>query len=697
MDLGARDMTRRDPVALTGVLVAAWTLGYPAVAWRMLSLGVIPHNNIATYAAGALSLIWFYVIAAVMRTVGQLRRTNLAPSVAPGIVWMASIIVSVLSWAWPASAAVRSSHTGHDVPAAATYVVQPGDTLWRIADTMYGDGRQWRVIAHANATAHEGTAAVHDPSLIRPGWRLVIPPLPPTASPGEVPEHNDHTMARRPSPSERTGTAPTTDVAAHEEKTPMDRTVADHAHAAASPTGRNHPGGESHPWWVSGAGGVPLALMAKRRRDFLTQSRHEGDQGDDQQVEADIYLLRHYDPELLASIDVMVDHRQCGFVVIDPAVLVVQQSTGHSSEPVVVVPLAHDDEAVLLAFARPGSSLPVGTHGAHVVASSVVALSTHVRVTVTTTDAETLRALALRDSFEDVIVFVGPRELLDPDVAARTVTIGPDTLEEGDEIHFENRLFTRVRRGPEPSHFVRDVVAPPVLRTSPATSSDIRVELLRDEPRVVGSGVVFDASLRRRCIELVAYLSVHHGHRITGERLRSRVLGYDGHDASVRTLSNTASAVRRALGRDEKDTRLRPVSSAGLYELADVGCDLRDFHELVDNARAADDATAESLLVDALTLVRGEPLATSLRGFEWFLAEGHCARLQRDGEWAALRCAHLARERGDWDLAFWAIERGRLLDPYSDLLTAALHRIPRLREFGGDGTGRTKDDTVRAR
>lgn len=61
----------------------------------------------------------------------------------------------------------------------ATYVVVPGDSLWRIASRLLGSGpsnRQidaaWRRIYAANATAIGS-----DPGLIHPGLNLTLPPL----------------------------------------------------------------------------------------------------------------------------------------------------------------------------------------------------------------------------------------------------------------------------------------------------------------------------------------------------------------------------------------------------------------------------------------------------------------------------------------------------------------------------------------
>ena len=93
-------------------------------------------------------------------------------------------------------------------------------------------------------------------------------------------------------------------------------------------------------------------------------------------------------------------------------------------------------------------------------------------------------------------------------------------------------------------------------------------------------------------------------------------------------------------------------------------------------------------------MVKGEPLASALRGFEWFLAEGFGARLSRDGEWAALALHHDALTNERFEMAFWALRQGLLIDPYSDVLLEASARVPRLREFGGDRRGLAQHEAV---
>jgi LysM repeat protein len=52
-------------------------------------------------------------------------------------------------------------------PAARTYTVESGDTLWAIAERFYGDGSKYQVIADASG--------ISNPDLIHPGQVLTIP------------------------------------------------------------------------------------------------------------------------------------------------------------------------------------------------------------------------------------------------------------------------------------------------------------------------------------------------------------------------------------------------------------------------------------------------------------------------------------------------------------------------------------------
>lgn len=48
------------------------------------------------------------------------------------------------------------------------HIVQKGDSLWKIAEKVYGDGNAWKLIAKANPE-------LKDPNKIVPGMELILP------------------------------------------------------------------------------------------------------------------------------------------------------------------------------------------------------------------------------------------------------------------------------------------------------------------------------------------------------------------------------------------------------------------------------------------------------------------------------------------------------------------------------------------
>lgn len=85
------------------------------------------------------------------------------------------------------------------VPAAdgsSVVVVKRGDTLWQLARTYLGSGEQWPQIYAANRDL------IKDPDHIDIGWRLVIPPTPPTATPPQP------TQPTQPQPTQPQPTQP---------------------------------------------------------------------------------------------------------------------------------------------------------------------------------------------------------------------------------------------------------------------------------------------------------------------------------------------------------------------------------------------------------------------------------------------------------------------------------------------------------
>jgi nucleoid-associated protein YgaU len=72
------------------------------------------------------------------------------------------------------------------------YTVQPGDTLWGIAQRLLGDGRRYKQIAEENYGRHQPDGGrLTDSHWVRPGWKLRLPAaIPPVHQPPGQPPHD---------------------------------------------------------------------------------------------------------------------------------------------------------------------------------------------------------------------------------------------------------------------------------------------------------------------------------------------------------------------------------------------------------------------------------------------------------------------------------------------------------------------------
>jgi LysM domain len=206
----------------------------------------------------------------------------------------------------------------------------------------------------------------------------------------------------------------------------------------------------------------------------------------------------------------------------------------------------------------------------------------------------------------------------------------------------------------------------------------VEVKLLTMSPRLEGLRDDLPPNRARRATELVAYLALHRPDVVTSDRLRTRVLGSSDADAASKTLFNTASAARRALGMDATGVPLLPSASrTGHYRISGaVTTDVEraaDLAEMGGTAKDPDEAMA--LLRASLDLIEGEPLANVLSGYTWWEAEGHGARIATVAVNAASTLAALAVDAELFDLGHWGLGKARLVDPYSEALSRAAMQV----------------------
>ncbi len=332
----------------------------------------------------------------------------------------------------------------------------------------------------------------------------------------------------------------------------------------------------------SSVGVMPLALMAKRRSDLMRQQQFNDE---DYDVEESIELLRSLNPPLLGQLRQMIGERRDGVLDV-PNTLDATLAPRECVDAYVACALAPSPYGTLISFAREGGALAIQpTWSSDDVVEAAVALH-HGKLVFADNEHELLRALATRTVRNTLVVYLGNRGDLDDELVACSITLTP------------YREQPRV----VPTSSWSSVAPPP-------RHGGVRVELLRAEPHVVGLVEPLTPTLRRRGIEMLAYLAMHRHEPITGERLRTRVLTHADVDASLRTLANTASVVRRSAGSDDEGPRLHAVTSSGLYVTHGITSDVELFTTLVARARQLANADAAPLAHQALAMVKGEPLA----------------------------------------------------------------------------------------
>jgi DNA-binding SARP family transcriptional activator len=596
---------------------------------------------------------------------------------------------------------------------APTYSVQPGDTLWRIADDLLGDGADWTSLAALNLGRDLGDGARFvDPDRLREGWRL------------RLPADTHHTAG-------------------------------DDAARVGNSNGASRPGPEGHlPELIAlGLGSLACAALARRaglrRRTgvrfsddpVLEQVPSEGalDTATLLQRFNGVPALRSFEAAnclLGLSLDGGASGPTIRAICVSDSGVTFSLAGAHAGEPPagfvrvqddtawqvshaaleghdlsfpylpIVLPIGDDAEGTWLVPLEPGDVLPLLGEAAPALwraaraAAGSWAWSDTILVSEDPDDAA-LRAEAAADPFlARSVLFCGDPASLPAGVAARCAVVTMEPVAATDltvlvdrraaTIHPMGRVVRPHLQSAERAEQIAELVAPSPENQTPAipglcqepggvrnataalTPGTVDVRLLTMTPRLDGLQDELPPNRARRAVELVAYLALHQPDVITSDRLRTRVLGSSDADAASKTLFNTAYAARRAMGVDEDGHPLFPAGTRhGLYQLSPrVTVDVQRAVELASEAKAqTDPATAIAFSRAALSLVEGEPLANALSGYAWWEAEGHGGRIAAALVDAACGMAALASDAGLFDLARWGLEQARIVEPYSEALS----------------------------
>lgn len=157
--------------ALKVALAAGWA------CWAFLSYEIVAetsswvrnHASRRSSALGPFQPLLAKVVAAIVLS---------APLPGRGLINTASVPMTAtieLSSAALVASAVPPVPLPAGLDSLPTYVVQPHDTLWGIAERYLGNPLRWSEIASLNEGRPEGPDQFEDPNWIYPGWTLVLP------------------------------------------------------------------------------------------------------------------------------------------------------------------------------------------------------------------------------------------------------------------------------------------------------------------------------------------------------------------------------------------------------------------------------------------------------------------------------------------------------------------------------------------
>ena len=741
------------PTALTqgGLIAAAASLAWLAWGWAVCGLVVavtvrIIHRDVTVDPSGRHMERLAARIAGIALALGSIlggigsSASAAAPAAAPSSTLASTVeMVPTRSPQTHLISASTSQATSSTPASTATYVVQSGDCLWSIALQLWGDGDQWRLLSAANLghVMEDGRLFV-DPSVIMPGWRLAVPQLTPSGVQSSEPGHLSAVLPITPAAPSLNSRPPRAETLIPPHLLPP----------AARPQRRSavSPSAADSAVVISlgiGSCALLLGLLRRRRRRVGPLPASSSPL----LVDADIDLARLEPLVVLGAVERAALLAAADGALVDVGLLCVgdegatlfiegrsrwraaasdiDRGSGNDAKvPGLLISLGDDEGGTWSLIIPPGCSTSIGGSGARSLIDASLALQSELAwghlIHVIDDPEELHKRLALCDDDE---LFVDAGEI-GPGTHPRRCQIRPtlvaDVCVDEDVVTLSSLdrrlkgahlskaalalLETRTLSDPmgdeapcaDDDGEVGTTPLPEALNRTAITPRSV-VRLLTAVPRIDGLEEELEARRSRRATELVAYLALHHPTPVTGDRLRSRVLGSSTSDAAAKTLFNVASAARRALGLDSSGLPLLPSASrSGLYRCGEeVRVDVQIVEEQIALADGAPSKEREMAhLRAALELIESEPMSSVLAGYEWFVAEGHQGRLVATVERAATRLVALALGAALPALAELALARAQLVVPYSETLaTAAMDVAAAKGDL--DGLRRAFDDLSR--
>jgi hypothetical protein len=201
-----------------------------------------------------------------------------------------------------------------------------------------------------------------------------------------------------------------------------------------------------------------------------------------------------------------------------------------------------------------------------------------------------------------------------------------------------------------------------------------------------------EESLRSVLLELALYLALQEGKPVSSDKLRS-IIG----DAKSQTLRSRITELRALVGEEV----LPDARSGGYRFVGEIDCDWLRFNDFVSRAERARRGERETILFEALKLVRGVPFAEAPEGrYLWAIDEGLAREMANLIEQVAHDLAADllgGRRQGE---AEWVASAGLRAAPYSDglhvdRLRATEHSPARFRVAWAEAKSRLGEDWLR--